>query len=209
MGKLLPCLRAESPFAYNQKGLYSRAMLTRRGNVWAGVLLAALCLCVVLAGCGGGDSSSSTQASGNEGEADLSAQFLKPGGKNNDVVKFGHEASAKDRKEAGAVMAASFEARASAQFTAQCKTLNMKAIEEIPGAKGRRDCAKSLRKFAEPLSSSELVRRDTLSGPITAMRIKGNQGFALYHGNDGKDYVQPLEKEGGSWRVSALLTSEL
>jgi hypothetical protein len=173
------------------------------------LLSAVLCLCLVVAACGGGSSSSTDPAPAPGGQAEPSTQFLKPHGINNKAVRFGHEASAKEREEAGAVVAQSLKARAAAKFVAQCKTLNAKAIEEIPGAKGPRDCAKALEKFAKPLSSSKLVRKDTLSGPITALRVKGNRGVALYHGNDGKDYALTMAKEGGVWKISSVLTTEL
>lgn len=178
--------------------------------------LGALVVCLILVGCGGGSSSTDSGSSSPAGEssdgqakAEPSAQFLKPNGVNNKVVRFGHEASTKEREEVGAVVTENLKARAAAKFAAQCKTLNMKGIEEIPGAKNRGDCVKKLKEFAEPLSSTKRVRTNTLTGPIVALRVEGDQAFALYHGNDGKDYVLPLEKEGGAWKVSALLTTEL
>jgi hypothetical protein len=104
----------------------------------------------------------------------------------------------------------SLEARAAANFTAQCATLDMEAIKIIPAAEEKRSmCSKALHAFAEPLSSSKEIRKNTLSGPIAAFRVKGDSGYAMYHGNDGKNYAMPMEKEGGTWRVSSLTTIPL
>ena len=66
-----------------------------------------------------------------------------------------------------------------------------------------------MKKLASPLSRTKEARKDTLTGSITALRVKGGQGYALYHGNDGTDYAVPLEKEGGTWKVSSIETKEL
>lgn len=170
-----------------------------------------LCLCLVVVACGGGSSSSSGSSGSPVGqtEAEPSAQFLQPNSPNNKIVKFGQEASAEERAAANAVVTESLKARAGADFATQCETLSKKAISEVPGAKGSRDCPAKLKKFAEPLSDSQRVRADSLTGPVAAFRVKGDDGYVLYHGNDGKDHALPLEKEEGTWKVAALLTIEL
>lgn len=71
------------------------------------------------------------------------------------------------------------------------------------------ECKLALEKLAKPLSGSKAFRVDTLTGEIAALRVKGNEGFALYHGNDGNDYEMPMEKEAGRWRVASIATLEL
>jgi len=73
----------------------------------------------------------------------------------------------------------------------------------------RSKCPKELKKLAEPLSGSKQIRADTLTGEIAALRVKGTQAYALYHGNDGNDYAVPMEMEGGSWKVGAIIPTEL
>jgi hypothetical protein len=177
-------------------------MLMRARSSWMATVVASICLFSVVSGCGGG--SSSTQGSAETAGAEPSTQFLKPHSKYKNLVKFGHEASAEVREEAGAVVAESLEARAAADFNAQCATLSMKVIAKLPDAKTRRDCAAALKEVAEPLPSTKEYREDTLSGSITAMRVKGDLGYVLYHGSDGKDYIVPMEKEAGTWKVGSL-----
>jgi hypothetical protein len=181
-------------------------MLKRQGGPRVGLLLAILGLALLVAGCGGGGSSSSSQST--SAAAEPSAQFRTKNGKNT-IPTFGEEASEAERETANAVVVESLEAREAADFKTQCETLNETGLEGIPNAKNRRDCPAALKEFAEPLPSTKKIRKDTLSGSITAFRVKGESGYALYHGNDGNDYALPLEKEGGSWKVSAVNTIKL
>lgn len=179
-----------------------------RGWSLVPLLLALACLALIVAGCGGGASSSSSGSGSTGGGSEPSAEFLKPKGKNT-IAKFGEEASEEEREAANAVVVENLEARQAADFATQCDTLNMKGIKEIPNAKNHKGCAAALKKLAEPLSGSKEIRKNTLSGSIAALRVKGDQGYALYHGKDGKDYAVPLEKEDGEWKVSALVTTPL
>lgn len=177
------------------------------GGLRAGLLLASICLGLIAAGCGGGSSSSSSGNSEAGSSAEPSAQFLKSksAGK---YVKFGAEASTQEREAANAVVVRNLKAREDADFATQCETLNQKTITFL-ATKNPGSCPTALKKSAEPLARSKVVRKDTLGGSITAMRVKGDQGYALYHGNDGKDWAVPLEKEDGSWKVGALVMIEL
>jgi hypothetical protein len=168
---------------------------------------------LLVAGCGGGSSSSSsssasssaTTASDSSGGAEPSKQFLKPKG-NNKIAEFGSEASVEERETASKVVEESLKAREDADFATQCETLSLKGIKEIPGTKTRAECPKALKSFAEPLSETKKARKDTLSGPIDAMRVKGEKGYALYHGTDKKNYAVPLEEEDGAWKVASVIT---
>ena len=167
-----------------------------------GMLAALICLVLLITGCGGGGSSSSTT---NE-EASLA--FIKKGHVNV-LPKFGEEASEEEREAVNAIVVENLEARASGDFATQCETLGKKGLAEIPEAKSQKACAKALKKFAEPLSETKKAREDTLKGSIAALRVKGDKGWALYHGDNGKDYAVPLEKEGRTWKVGSVLTTEL
>jgi hypothetical protein len=169
-----------------------------------GLLAAFICLGLIVAGCGGGSSSSSSSTTSTE----ASAAFIKKGHINL-VPKFGEEAPEKEREEVNVIVTENLKARAAADFATQCKTLGAKGMAEVPGAKNQKNCAAALKKFAEPLAGTKKAREDTLKGSIAALRVKGDKGWALYHGAGGKDYAVPLEKEGGTWKVSSVLTTEL
>jgi hypothetical protein len=184
-------------------------MSTRRGGLQAGFVLALACLGLLIVGCGGGSSSSSSSPSSESASgAEPSAQFLKSKGKNT-IVKFGEEASTEEREAANAVVVENLKARESGDWSTQCATLSKTGFKEIPGVKNQQNCAELLAKFARPISATKEIRKDRLSGSIAALRVKGEKGYALFHGNDGKDYALALEKENGTWKVSSVNTTEL
>lgn len=176
-------------------------------GVWGS--LALFCVALFLAGCGGGSSTDPPA------KVEASAQFLKETGPN-ELVEFGTEASPVEREAANAVLEEDLRARAAANFAKQCATLSAQTIKEIDytahvnaNGKSEKGCGGKLRELASPLSKSKQARENRLEGPIPAMRVKGNRAYALFHGTDGKNWVMPLEKEGGEWRVAALQEEEL
>jgi hypothetical protein len=195
------------------KGCIVGAMKTRVRTQGTGLLLILLIgVALAVAGCGGSSSDSAATAASAAGSTsnsdEPSAQFLKPG-EENPTVEFGHEASPSEREAVSKVVEKSLKARAAGDFATQCQTLSLKAIKQVPGATSRQKCAKALAELAVPVSETAKTRKDTLKGPIDAMRVKGTSGYALYHGTDGKDYSLPLEKEAGTWKVASILTTEV
>jgi hypothetical protein len=162
-----------------------------------------------IAGCGGGDGSSGTASS--ESAVERSAQFNDPS-KNEPIATFGTESGEIEREAASRVLAESLAARQKAEFAKQCGTLGKRGLESVFGEKSTKapsKCKAELEKIAQPLSRTKEIRKDTLDGEIAALRIQGTQAFALYHGNDGKDWAMPMEEEGGAWKVGGLLGIEL
>jgi hypothetical protein len=175
-------------------------------------LIVALLSAAMMAGCGGGSGTSSTTGSTESTTVEASTQFPTSNG-DAKFVKFGTEAPSSERDAANAVLQVNFKARAAADFKAQCATLDQRTLREIagPAAGGSpaADCARELRKLAQPLSGTKKVRADTLDQPIAALRMKGTHAWALFHGSDSKDYAIVMNKEGGVWKVGALLATEL
>jgi hypothetical protein len=180
------------------------------------LLLVMLGLVFALGGCGGSSSpdsaasaASTTNASSTADKAsEPNAEFGKSGNPN-PIVEFGHEAPTAEREAVSPMVEKSLKARAAGNFSTQCQTLSLAAIKKVPEATSRKDCPAALKEFASPLPETAQARKDTLTGPIDAMRVKGDKGWALYHGNDGKDYGLPLEKEGSTWKVGSVLTTEI
>jgi hypothetical protein len=200
------------------KILYIRPILRRGHEETAGhhramSMVLAVVIVALVAGCGGGSGGSSSSPAAGEARR----QFQNPEGPKGSeaVATFGKEAGEAERSEASAVLAENLRARQEANFAKQCATLGKLGLESVLGpwknadAKEIAKCTAALKGFAEPLSGSKAVRKNTLSGEIAALRIKGGQAYALYHGNDGKDYAMPMEQEGGSWKVGSITTIEL
>ncbi len=199
--------------------------------VWVVSALLVVMALAVLAGCGGSTSTpSSTSSSNSSSEPDpastpssqkgggTSSEFISPGGENK-YAKFGEEASDEEREAASRILTESLEARQAGEFEAQCSTLSKAPLEELAAGSGApvgltgqalvEACGKGLKKLATPLSGSAEVRKNTLSGEIAVLRVKGKKGYALYHGTEGADYAMPMEKEGLGWKVAALVTLEV
>jgi hypothetical protein len=166
----------------------------------AGVLVVAGLAMMV--GCGGLSSASKSTESNDSGP-EPSKEFLGKG-KNGKLAKIGQEASAAEREAASQVLERSLNAREEGDWQAQCETLAAAAVEQIE--KGAQvlgagpGCAKALEAQAAPLAPES--RENTMTGPIDAFRINQKiNGFAFYHGTKKRDFVIPLIKQGGEWKV--------
>jgi hypothetical protein len=185
-------------------------MTTKGRNPIAFVLIAAVLMAALAVGCGGSDSSSSSEAS----DGGSSAEFIKSGSKNV-AAKFGKEAGDAEREAASQVLEGNLQARAAGNWAAQCSSLSaavQKELEVSPTVVGTGNpvsCAKSLETQAKPESATKEVRANTMTGPVAVLRVKGNKAFALYHGTQGKDYAIPMSKEAGVWKVGSVLTQEI
>lgn len=181
-----------------------------RRALLSGVLLGLLGVLLVNAAWGSVPTSTTSLARTPQAKekAEPSAQFLVDPGAGK-YVRFGVEASAHEREKASKVVSGNLKARAAGNFATQCETLAMKAFLEVQGAEGGQGCPIVLRALAEPLSGTKKIRKDTLKGPITALRVKGNFGYALFHGSDHKDHAMEMEKEAGAWKVASIVTIEL
>jgi hypothetical protein len=169
---------------------------------WALVVVAAIA--VLAAGCGGSSSDA------NEPEA--SKTFLIKGSENK-IVKFGEEADEDEREAASEVLEENMEAREAHDLPVQCSLLSAGAIkraeEEAAFWEPGNGCEPNLKELGTPWSITKEIRENTMTGPVAALRVKGDRGWALYHGAKGKDYAVRMEKEGDDWKVDSLTTVEL
>lgn len=169
-------------------------------------------LAVVLAGCGS-SSSSTTEAAKTESELypwlkGPTRQFLVPGG-DNAVQTFGKEGTKAERAQASETIALWMKARAVQDWKKDCSYFGHGYRREITKdahgvTHGKvKNCPQALAYFKHEASGDYV---NNLDGPIDSLRVgifKGqlNMGWAQYHGNDGKDWIIPVEKEGGRWKV--------
>jgi hypothetical protein len=181
----------------------------------AGALTLFAVLAVVV-GCGGGGSGSSggstsaSTSSSNSGNGEASATFLKPGVKSQSP-RFGKEADAAELEAVSEVVEENSQARTAQNFALQCATLAKSTVKELeehgPSLGAGKSCAKTLEK--EAATAPKYIFAETMTGPVAALRVKGSQGYALYHGKKGKDYELPVTLEGGQWKVVALFPQEI
>lgn len=156
------------------------------------------------------DSGSRDSSNGSGSEEEGASSFRTPGG-DNSIQDFGEEADAEERAAASAVVVGFMRARANRDWAAVCgyiASATLKPVEQVasrsPQFKGK-DCVGILEILTGATPDS--TRANTLGGSIDSLRVKGDRGFALYHGTDGKDYFIPLVKEDGEWKVGALAPS--
>jgi hypothetical protein len=176
------------------------------GRRIAGVLIAAAAIAMVAIGCGGGSDSDAN-------EAEASKTFLVKGSQNK-IPKFGEEADSDEREDASGVLEENLEARAAGDWAEQCSSLTAGAIKSLEEENAERgevqgSCAKDLAYQGEPESSTASIRENTMTGPIDALRVKGDRAWALYHGTNGKDYAMKMERSDDEWKVDSLTTSEV
>jgi hypothetical protein len=175
------------------------------------VLLALMACCAAIAaGCGDNEATS-------EGEAGAKQERLYPWLKgpsrdflirdgDNVVQTFGREATKAERDQANAVIQAWMKARATQDWVKDCSYFSREYIhimvetDAVSVSKGKvKNCPQALAFFGHQASGDY---KNTLTGPIDSLRVGEGHGYAQYHGNDGHDWVIPVERESGKWWVS-------
>jgi hypothetical protein len=168
----------------------------------AGVLIA---LATGLIGCGSGDPTSGADTAAKvrlypwlKGP---SRQFLVRGG-DNAVQTFGQEATLAERDQVSSVIRRWMQARAAQAWTKDCgyftSSYTKLLTEDAHGVTGGKvkTCPQALAYFGHEASGNY---KNTLDGPIDSLRIGKGHGYAQYHGNDGHDWIVPVEKDHGRW----------
>jgi hypothetical protein len=156
------------------------------------------------------DSSASESPPASTGNSEPSTEFLGKG-TNGKLATQGEVAALAEREAASRVIERSMRARAARDWAGQCAELadliatKLEENASFVGAKS--DCADAVARQAEQAPDSALA--STLTGPIDVLRVNFDEGFAFYHGTGGKDYVIPLRKEGGEWKLESLTEAEI
>jgi hypothetical protein len=177
-----------------------------------GIACVLFLIALVINGCG--SSGESTQATSTQETLypwikGPTRQFLEPGG-DNAVQTFGEEATPAERQQASEVIAAWMRARAVQDWKRDCSYFSVgyrkNITEDAHGVtQGRvKNCPQALAYFKHEASGDYV---NNLSGPVDSLRVgvfKGqlNQGYAQYHGNDGEDWIVPVERNDGNWKVA-------
>lgn len=169
-------------------------------------------LAIALAGCGGGSSGSTDAAKTEQLYPWLKGptrQFLVRRG-DNAVQTFGKEGSKAEREQASRTIHAWMRARAVQDWKKDCSYFSRGYWNNITEdahsvTHGRvKNCAQALAYFKHEASGDYV---NNLNGPIVSLRVgiysvQKSQGYAQYHGSDGRDWVVPVQKENGLWKVA-------
>jgi len=177
------------------------------GGNWKLALVLAMGL--ALAGCGSGDST--TVAEREERQYPWlkgpTREFLVPKG-DNAVQTFGREATRAQREQASEVIEVWMRARAAKDWKKDCGYFSRRFAKEITedannASSGKaKTCPQALAYFG-PQASGDFKHNNFGDGPVVSLRIGEGHGYAQYHGNDGKDWIVPVEFEkDGLWMIS-------
>lgn len=141
-----------------------------------------------------------------------SREFIIPNG-DNIVQGFGEEASVAEREEASKVIHAWMKVRVAEDWATFCTYLARKYVENLLWdargvTRGKvKSCRGALEYFGDNASGTS---GNTLTGPIDSLRVKGPddvetewEAWAQWHGPKGKDWVLPLKREKGVWKISS------
>jgi hypothetical protein len=176
--------------------------------------VALILLAVAAVGCGGGDSTSSSGSTEETVDWSLyppgpTRQFIVPG-KDNAVQTFGWEASAAEREEATREIAAWMRARAAKDLEKYCSYFSREYLRTFVKDAHRvsdgkvKTCPEAVpffeRKYGEEVAGD--YRNTFGDGPVVSFRVNNTHGYAQYHGNDGRDWVVPMGKEDGEWKIA-------
>lgn len=183
------------------------------GSFKLGSASALILLILLLSGCGassgGSTAGSSTSAAFYPWIKGPTRQFLEPGG-DNAVQTFGEEGTKAEREQASRTIHAWLRARAAQDWKKDCSYFSRGYWKSITKdahgvTHGKvKNCAQALAYFGHEASGDYV---NNLRGPIVSLRVgvyngQKNQGYAQYHGTDGKDWIVPVGREGERWMVA-------
>lgn len=174
----------------------------------AGCVAALIIAIFFTAGCGSGDSTVAETVG-----SDRLYPWLKGPGReflirdgDNAVQTFGREATEAEREQASRVIEAWMKARAAQDWRKDCSYFSRRYIHNLVDTDARRvthgrvkTCPQALEYFGHDASGSY---KNNLTGPIVSLRVGEGHGYAQYHGNDGHDWVIPVQREDGRWLIS-------
>jgi hypothetical protein len=168
-------------------------------------LIPMMAMVAIAGGCGGGSSApASTATEKTAYPPGPTRQFIIPGG-DNVVQLFGHEGTLGERAEASKIIHGWMQARAYANWAMDCAYFSrsyakMLRDDAFRVSNGIADTCPAALNFFGKEASGSLV--NTLTGPIDSLRVGAGHGYAQYHGKGGIDWIVPMDKENGHWKVA-------
>jgi hypothetical protein len=191
--------------------------------MWVAVMAVAGCV-LALSACGGSGSSDSSTAStqppqktkpSQEAKATPEAKSEEPSaefagkGKNGELATAGTESTVAEREAASKVVEDSFKAAETGDWAGQCATFSpvvAESVEKRSALSGRISCDQSLERLAKETPSG--APENLMTEPLAALRVNGSRAFAFFRGVGKRHFVIPLVREGGQWKLAALVPEE-
>lgn len=120
----------------------------------------------------------------------------------NSIPTFGAEAARSDRAAAEARLQAYLGARAEGDWPAACSGLSAALVRQIEVLGDGKRCAAAYAALAGGAGAA--ARANPLKGRLLSLRVKGPGGFALFYGPGKQEYVMPMAREGGAWKITQV-----
>jgi hypothetical protein len=172
-----------------------------------------LCLmALVLGGCGGSGSTTSSEGSATSSAGPPTAQAEAPStgngaeGGDNSIQTYGAAADGAEKAMIANTAFSFFRALADRDYTKVCAGLasaNRKALKAFPKLKHKQGggCATVLSTL---LGTMGPEARKAANGTLTAVRVKGDTAYDLFSPRGGVASYFVLKREGGAWKAISL-----
>ncbi len=132
------------------------------------------------------------------------AAFIQSGA-DNSIPEYGSEGSGSEKAEAATALASYLSARQAQEWGRACSFMGATVRRQLgvlavaSGGKAG-DCVHSYGVVSKYGSKRE--RANVFSGTLAAFRVKGEKGFALFYGPARQQFMMPMVREAGRWKVS-------
>ena len=137
-------------------------------------------------------------------QAGKAAPFLLAGA-DNSIPTYGSEGSGSQQIEARSALAGYLKAREAGRWGSACALMGkavrgqLRVLAEGSGRKAP-TCTSAFAVLAKYNPPS--TRKSVLIGPLAAFRVRRDRGFALFYGPHRQQFMMPMVREGGAWKVS-------
>lgn len=132
-------------------------------------------------------------------------------GADNSIPEYGSEGSATQKAQATAALGAYLSARQAQEWGRACSLMGATVRRQLAvlaaasgGKTANANCVHSYRILSKYGSKGE--RADLLIGSLAAFRVKAEKGFALFYGPHRQQFMMPMVREGGRWKVSQSIS---
>jgi hypothetical protein len=134
-------------------------------------------------------------------------------GGDNSVQGYGVESDGGERVEAATVVKAYLDAQVAGRWSEACSLLaaairtNLEALMRRAPNSEAKGCPAAMAAFIEHVPKGPL--RTIAAIHVLSMRVDGDRGFLIFDDGEGRTDEMPLRREGGKWKVRALIAQDL
>jgi hypothetical protein len=137
-----------------------------------------------------------------------SASFRHKGG-DNSIPEYGEEASDQEREEAADALHGYLDSLAAQRWEAACSYLSasqLAMLDQLPEISKQQSDLEGCPEVLAALNggASQGALEVAAKVDVASLRVEEDRAFMLYRGADGENYVMPMIREEGAWRVGSL-----